>query len=384
MKKVINDFDIYYVNDKKEFLYTIFTLSAVIAFILSFFHYESMEYMGYLYLIYAFFNTFLILIIKYQSKYLEIIINISIIVFSIFIVSIYVFYDEDITRYSLFYYLIAITFFLKGRKFSVVLLIILTLFISVVEIYIDTSYSFRDILTIILYLFWIFTAFYLYDAQKEKTQIRLKKSIEIVTKDLESALGEKEKLLNKLSHVVRNNLNVISSILGMQAMSIEDKIAKKILLSSQQRIFSIGFMHTLLYESQELENIDTRSYITKLINTIVMSHSVKNFSLEIEIENINLPIYHLMSIGLIINELVLNSLKYAFVKNSNDNNKLSIKFFGKNGIVYLIVEDNGIGIQNQKDGFGLQLIEMMCMSLKGKLIKSFDNGTRYEIRIGDA
>lgn len=196
---------------------------------------------------------------------------------------------------------------------------------------------------------------------------------------------EKEILIKEVHHRVKNNLQVISSLLNLQAALFDDKRLKSAIFDSQQRIKSMATVHDLLYRSSDLSLIDFSEYIQNLIHEIVNSYKSpdQNITINIEIENLHYSIDKAVPLGLFVNEIVTNSLKHGF-KNRNEG-KVSCSMHAlKNGKQHMEISDNGNGIttkNKEKDkSLGMMLIDNLAEQLDGTLVKSTSkNGTQYAL-----
>ncbi len=201
---------------------------------------------------------------------------------------------------------------------------------------------------------------------------------------INSSLEEKEILLKEIHHRVKNNLQVIYSILGLQANYIKDETYLNILRESQQRIKSMAIIHEKLYQSKDLAKINFQEYVTNLTNTLYETYRYSNQNLEIKInvEKIFLGIDSAIPCGLIINEIFSNSLKHAF--SGINNGEITISFNQENDYFYLIIKDNGIGLPENFDikkakSLGLKLISTLIKQIKGHLELNGNNGTEFKI-----
>jgi len=171
-----------------------------------------------------------------------------------------------------------------------------------------------------------------------------------VEKQIEASLKEKEMLLREIHHRVKNNMQVISSLLWLQSGYIKDKKYLEMFRDSQNRITTMSLVHEKLYMSKDLAKIEFKEYIRDLANGLFESHGVKaeTIELKINVENVLLGIDHAIPCGLIINELITNSLKYAFSDRRKGEINVSLHINDEN-IVELIVSDNGMGIPCEVD-----------------------------------
>lgn len=200
-------------------------------------------------------------------------------------------------------------------------------------------------------------------------EITDKKRIE---KQMRESLHEKEILLQEVHHRVKNNLQVISSILNLQSSYVKDENTLSILRESQNRIKSMSFIHESLYQTSYFSSIDFSDYIMSLTKNLVHSYSVGQQSLQLKtnFERVFLNLDQAIPCGLIVNELVSNALKYAFPNGQKGKLQLSIR--EENGKVKLGVSDNGVGVSEdfnfeETDTLGLQLVFTLIEQLDGEV-----------------
>jgi len=203
-------------------------------------------------------------------------------------------------------------------------------------------------------------------------------------KNIES-LKEKEILLSEIHHRVKNNLAVITGLLELQSHNLESHEAKSALKDSQLRINSMALIHEKLYQSDSLSQINFHRYIKELIDVIQQSHfkSDTNLSINLDVENIKFPITKAIPCGLIINEIVTNSLKHAFVGIENPTISISLRKEEEN--ILLTVSDNGIGLpdkfENLKtNSLGIILIKTLSNQIESTLSVNGLNGTVYNFQ----
>lgn len=207
-------------------------------------------------------------------------------------------------------------------------------------------------------------------------------------KELKNSLAEKEVLLREIHHRVKNNMQIISSLLNLQIQYEDLDETVGVLKESQGRVKSMAIIHEKLYQSSNLTYINFKEYVEKLIMDIFYSYGIKIGTIEsvLNIEDIHLNIDTAIPIGLIINELVTNSVKYAFPKCKG---KISLKLISNQDHLELTIKDNGIGIpegidvENSKT-LGLQLIQNLVNQLEGKLEMHSKNGTEFKITFKEA
>ena len=208
----------------------------------------------------------------------------------------------------------------------------------------------------------------------------------IAKKRLRKSLYEKEILLKEIHHRVKNNMQIISSLLKLQTRKIPDKKTKELFKTSHQRVKTMALIHEKLYASSDLINIDFKNYVQKLTDQIFrhFMDTARNLSFNLDIDDIFLDINKAIPCGLIINELVTNSLKYAFPNSANGKIDISLKKKSTQGIE-LRIKDNGIGLPEKidmenPDSLGLQIVQALVNQLHGKIDFSSKNGTEFFIR----
>lgn len=200
-----------------------------------------------------------------------------------------------------------------------------------------------------------------------------------------ASLREKEVLLKEIHHRVKNNLQIIQSLLGLQndqAMSNENL---NILKESQQRVRTIALVHDYLYRSPDLACIDLAEYIKDLAFGLFNIYKIDpdEIQLDLEIDNIDLPVDKAVPCGLIINELLTNAFKHAFPEPRSKQGKIAIRMKDKNDHIEWRVEDNGIGLpgninMNQSETLGLRLVNILCtQQLNGELNLNRNKGTSF-------
>lgn len=208
-----------------------------------------------------------------------------------------------------------------------------------------------------------------------------------IEEQIKTSLREKEILLREIHHRVKNNLQVVSSILRLQSHQVQSKQYAGLLRDSQNRIRAIALVHEKLYRSATLGSIDIHDYIQSLVDNLIRSGitDAGRITVELNIENLLLDIDQAMCCGLIINELVTNSIKHAFP--GNREGKIQIDMFRAAGRgIELVVRDNGIGIPPEFDlrnspSLGMQLVfDLAEHQLRGNINMSNGGSTVFTIR----
>ena len=202
---------------------------------------------------------------------------------------------------------------------------------------------------------------------------------------IKASLKEKEVLLKEIHHRVKNNLQVICSLLYLQSTKVGDKRALEMFTESQNRVRSMALIHEKLYQSKDMANIDFSEYVQSLTTYLFHSYGVKagTISMNLSIDNVLLGVDKAIPCGLIINELVSNSLKYAFP--NGNKGEINIQLYSDNdNHVIMNIDDNGVGIPEDIDfqktkTLGLQLVNILTRQLKGTIKLDHEEGTRFEI-----
>ena len=200
--------------------------------------------------------------------------------------------------------------------------------------------------------------------------------------EIKAALKEKEILLREIHHRVKNNLQIISSLLSLQSQYIKDDRHVEILKDSQNRVKSMALIHEKLYLSENLANIDFKEYIESLVRELVRSYKVDpgRITVNVDAENISLGVDTAIPCGLIINELVTNALKHAF---PDGKGVITVALHTNNGAIELRVSDNGVGMPEDIDfrtteTLGLRLVSILAEDqLDGDITLTRDTGTEF-------
>lgn len=207
---------------------------------------------------------------------------------------------------------------------------------------------------------------------------------------IKASLKEKEVLLKEIHHRVKNNLQIISSLLNLQSRYIDDQRVFELFRESQERIRSIALIHERLYRSRDLAEIDFAEYLQSLSANLFRSYGVKSnaVKLKVEVDGMRLSVDTAIPIGLIVNELVSNSLKHAFPSGRKGEIRIRLAANGDNSST-LIVSDNGIGFPHDLDlrnarSLGLQLVNMLVQQLDGTIELDRTNGTTFKIVFASA
>lgn len=201
---------------------------------------------------------------------------------------------------------------------------------------------------------------------------------------LQQANREKETLLKEIHHRVKNNLQIITSLIRLQLGSTHNREAQQLLEVSLSRISSIASVHELLYKSNQFASIDYSEYIHQLIESLVNTMvGDKGIKVEIEVDDVKMPLEMAIPLGLLINEILTNSIKHAF--EDEQDNVIFLKLKKENDHrILLVIGDNGKGFngdisEENHETLGLSLIQNLAEQLSADLKKIKTNGSVYEI-----
>ncbi len=211
--------------------------------------------------------------------------------------------------------------------------------------------------------------------------------LQITNVKLSSSNDEKGILLKEVHHRVKNNLQIITSLLSLQSFSIEDQKTKDLFDNSQYRINAMALIHEMLYQSDNLSMINYADYLKRLINNLVTTFKGIDYNIKIlmDITDMYLSIDTAIPLGLMINEIITNSLKYAFTDNKQGT--LYLKIFEKNqqGQYIMEIGDDGPGysddiLKTRKKSLGMQLIYKLIQQINGEINRNMEKkGTHYHI-----
>ena len=233
--------------------------------------------------------------------------------------------------------------------------------------------------------------FYSYQNSKKQRSIIGKQKSELLDRNyiIQEALSEKEVLLKEIHHRVKNNLQIISSLLNIQAQNIQDINVRETIKEGQSRLQAMSLIHQNLYQSEELDAINIEHYFGELTNYLRELYNGKssNVIISITAKDLFFDIDTAIPLGLIVNELVSNSFKYAFKENPNGIIKIAID--SQDDLNYqLTVSDNGKGMPsdfhlNESKSLGLKLVTILSRQLRGSLHFEIGQGTTFAIKFKD-
>jgi PAS domain S-box-containing protein len=206
-----------------------------------------------------------------------------------------------------------------------------------------------------------------------------------IDKKVRDSLKEKEILLQEVHHRVKNNLQVISSILNLQSSYVEDETTLEVLRESQQRIKSMSFIHETIYRTADFSKLEFTDYIKTIANNLIQSYHTRDVAVEFvsDMDLVYLNLDQSIPCGLILNELVSNALKYAF--KGRKKGRLEIQLHETNGEITLLVKDDGVGLSEnfnyeKTNSLGIQLVYTLIEQLDGTIDVTNKNGAAFLIK----
>lgn len=203
-------------------------------------------------------------------------------------------------------------------------------------------------------------------------------------KRIRYSLIEKEVLLKEIHHRVKNNLQIISSLLELQSIQIHNEETKTLFKESQSRVKSMALVHERIYQSDDLSSINYKDYIAELADFLFYSYDKPEVSYILDADDVRMSIDNAIPCGIIINELISNALKHAFPNGRSGHVKISLS--GNRKQTVLTIADNGIGMKSGVDikkskSLGLELINALVQQLNGQLSVMSLEGTSFRITI---
>jgi len=226
-------------------------------------------------------------------------------------------------------------------------------------------------------------------------RFRLLNKAGLTNRELERRVQEKDLMLSEIHHRVKNSLQVVSSLLNLEAARIQDPTVSEMLMTTQNRVRSMALIHQTLYQSKDFAEVDFHAFLQSFVPTLVQSYSIHpgQIALEFHVCEVRLPIDAAVPCGLIVNELISNALKHAFPQGRRGMIHISFSQQG-NGQALLAVEDDGVGLPEdfsfeRSETLGVQLVSMLAGQLGGKVVAgrtvadgpaTGSRGTRFVVR----
>ena len=231
----------------------------------------------------------------------------------------------------------------------------------------------------------------LFGMVKSTLTIRKKRSVlQALNLQLDAKNRQNELLMKEIHHRVKNNLEMVKSLIALQCAQMEDSTSKDAMLESQNRVQSMGIIHQKLYQGDQPGSIEMKDYFINLGEGILDAFNAEDkVKIECVMENLELDIDTAVPIGLIVNELLTNSLKYAFPGDAEGIIRINLSK-SEADMLSLMVSDNGvgktIGKQLRGTGFGSQLIHLLTRQLNGEMTEDSETGTstRFFFRVSKA
>lgn len=227
-----------------------------------------------------------------------------------------------------------------------------------------------------------FTVFYMWlsNKQSEEIKILIQKEKDLY-KELKQSLIQKEILLAEVHHRVKNNLAVLNSMVNMKMNNHHNQNINQILASLQNRIYNMSMIHNLLYRQENIDSISIKDFIHEVIQSSIQYNQVDSIQV---IENYDdlgtIKTDAVIPIGIIVNEMVTNSILHAFPNKHNPTLNLNIYMQGDD--IVINYSDNGIGLSNkQQDGLGFEIIRLLVEQLNGQIHLKNNNGLHIKINI---
>jgi len=235
----------------------------------------------------------------------------------------------------------------------------------------------------------IFGVFFLLIKSRNQKLLKVKQD-ELLSKDvtLEQLLKENEWLIRELHHRVKNNLQIVTSLLHSQSSYLKDDAAINAIMESQHRIQAMSLIHKKLYQPDSLATVFMPDYIAELVSYLMDSFNSKDIiSCDLQIDEIRLQMVHAVPVGLILNEILTNALKFAFPFSEHD--CITLKFFSSSpNEICLEVQDNGRGLPegfsaDDRSSFGMLLIKGLTDQLDGVFSIENSSGTTIKLSFRD-
>lgn len=224
------------------------------------------------------------------------------------------------------------------------------------------------------------------EQREEFQRLQLEKKVNQRTIELTKQKEERELLLKEIHHRVKNNLQIINSLINLQAGQIKDAESLKVFEECKNRIKSMAIIHTKFYESSDFSKIDLAEYVQHLVKDLIHTYNVnKQIELQCNLHSHQMGIDTVIPVGLILNEIISNSLKYAFAKSDKGIIDISLTRDGVTGEYEMIIGDNGAGFdksnftQNNNDSLGFELIKILSEQLNGTVTILDRPGTYYKL-----
>jgi len=232
-----------------------------------------------------------------------------------------------------------------------------------------------------LLLVLIFSIFIFY---RWRISLRQKGTIEKQRDQLSQKNKERGYMMKEIHHRVKNNLQIVNSLLRLQSNEIEDENVVKMFEEAQNRVLSMALLHEKMYRSEDLKHINVKDHFDLLIKELIKDYQVGlNIKLDIDIEEVDIRMKTLVPLGLIINEIISNALKYAFIDRNEGTIIVHLKHI-KDDVFELIIGDDGIGMKEDfniegASSLGTELIQVFTQQLEGSIERIAEIGTLFRL-----
>ncbi len=202
------------------------------------------------------------------------------------------------------------------------------------------------------------------------------------TEELQEALATQTMLVHEVDHRVKNNIQMISALLSMQAAAIQDPAARASLDSMLQRVESIGAVHRRLYQSKDVRRFDLAEFVRDVSGELLKLSGREDIELALELKSVHVPSQQASPISLMLNELMMNSFKHAFPPDRGGH--MAITLEGSDRDLKVVIADDGVGMPDirARSGFGTRLIRTLARQLQAEVVwTAADPGTMVELRL---
>lgn len=288
------------------------------------------------------------------------------------------YFKRPLNRYLVSAYFVALILATKYIE----TIVVLDEFAANIEPYILIS-------NILMSLAILFLSVSLFMGEHIKYQVEIQNKNEQLNHALNDAHEKNDQVnlvLKELNHRVKNNLQMVSSLFNIQSYKTKNKETRRALKDARNRIVSIAIMHQKLYKDNLFHEVKLKKYIEELVEYLIQSVGTdENLKVTVNVEDIKLRIEDTVHVGLLINELITNALKYGY-SNQNKRNEVSVELFLSNKLLTIIVCDSGSGFPNdfsieKTDSFGLDLVHNIVNQHEGRIFLSSNNGARVELQL---
>ena len=244
--------------------------------------------------------------------------------------------------------------------------------------------DFVEVLFALFVVTYLMRQFVLFQRYAEKSLKKANANLEEQNKLIRSKNTENETLMKEIHHRVKNNLQIVISLLRMQQSELKSEESRNQFSEAINRIMAMSLIHQKLYGEKELSKVNLKSYLEELVSeikSIFPDNEKISTQIHSQVENINLDT--IVPLGLLINELVSNSLKYAFTNEKNG--EISIEITQKENEYRFVYSDSGKWLEPNKNNssFGLELIDILTQQLNGEKSIETENGTKYHFTLRD-